>query len=349
LPETLLIGPDRTGAASGAGTARPPVLVLDLDGSLTAQPALAGLLRDGRALRIEARDLAPRLRILAARGPLARLRDRLHEAAGAENVPGTLAFYGSGDFHHLATLFLARLREEVTLLHFDNHPDWVRFPATVNCGAWVNRALELPQVAQVVTIGPAGEDLVRPQWKGANLRALREGRLEVHAWRGSESRYRGRPFAVPGCRAGGGRIAWDSLADASWDGFLEALDARLPGRPLWVSLDKDVLAPGEALTNWEQGGMALSAILDAVRRLGRRRGVLGIDVCGDYSPPRFRDPFRWLLSATDRAAVPEPSAAALAVNDRSNRRILERFGALPGTTPPLPLSERLPAARGPSA
>ena len=349
MPETLLIGPDRTGAASGAGTARPPVLVLDLDGSLTAQPALAGLLRDGRALSIEARDLAPRLRILAARGPLARLRDRLHEAAGAENVPGTLAFYGSGDFHHLATLFLARLREEVTLLHFDNHPDWVRFPATVNCGAWVNRALELPQVAQVVTIGPAGEDLVRPQWKGANLRALREGRLEVHAWRGSESRYRGRPFAVPGCRAGGGRIAWDSLADASWDGFLEALDARLPGRPLWVSLDKDVLAPGEALTNWEQGGMALSAILDAVRRLGRRRGVLGIDVCGDYSRPRFRDPFRWLLSATDRAAVPEPSAAALAVNDRSNRRILERFGALPGTTPPLPLSERLPAARGPFA
>ncbi|ATR18891.1 Agmatinase (plasmid) [Roseomonas mucosa] len=238
----------------------------------------------------------------------------------------------------------------MTLLHFDNHPDWVRFPATVNCGAWINRALELPQVAQVVTIGPAGEDLVRPQWKGANLRALREGRLEVHAWRGMESRYWGRPFEAPGCRAGGGRIAWDSLADASWDGFLEALDARLPGRPLWFSLDKDVLGPNEALTNWEQGGMALSAILGAVQRLGRRRGILGMDVCGDYSPPRFRDPFRWLLSATDRATVPEPSAAALAVNDRSNRRILEGFGALPGTAPPLPLpSERLLAAQGPSA
>lgn len=348
MPETLSIGPGR--ACSGTEAARPPVLVLDLDASLTSQPGLAGLLRDGRAIRIGARDLAPRLRIVAACRPLARLRERLREAAGAENVPGTIAFYGSGDFHHLATLFLARLREKVTLLHFDNHPDWVRFPATVNCGAWINRALELPQVAQVVTIGPAGEDLVRPQWKGANLRALREGRLEVHAWRGTESRYWGRPFEAPGCRAGGGRIAWDSLADASWDGFLEALDARLPGRPLWFSLDKDVLGPNEALTNWEQGGMALSAILGAVQRLGRRRGILGMDVCGDYSPPRFRDPFRWLLSATDRATVPEPSAAALAVNDRSNRRILEGFGALPGTAPPLPLpSERLLAAQGPSA
>lgn len=348
MPETLAMGLERTG--TGSATARPPVLLLDLDDSLTAQPTLAGLLRDGRALRIEARDLAPRLRIVAARKPLEQLRERLHEAVGTEDAPGTIAFYGSGDFHHLATLFLARLREEVTLLHFDNHPDWVRFPATVNCGAWVNRALEMPQVAQVVTIGPAADDLVRPQWKGANLRALREGRLEVHAWQGSESRYWGRPFVVPGCRAGGGRIAWDSLADASWDGFLEALDARLPDRPLWVSLDKDVLGPDEALTNWEQGGMALSAILGAVQRLGRRRGILGMDVCGDYSPPRFRDPFRWLLSATDRAAVPEPSAAALAINDRSNRRILEGFGALPGTTPPLPVpSEQLPAARGLSA
>ncbi|PZP46008.1 MAG: hypothetical protein DI601_07980 [Azospirillum brasilense] len=326
------------------------MLLLDLDDSLTAQPVLAGLLRDGRALRIEARDLASRLRIVAARKPLKQLRERLHEAVGAENAPGTIAFYGSGDFHHLATLFLARLREEVTLLHFDNHPDWVRFPATVNCGAWVNLALELPQVAQIVTIGPAGEDLVRPQWKGANLHALREGRLEVHAWRGSESRYWGHPFVVPGCRAGGGRIAWDSLADASWDGFLEALDARLPGRPLWVSLDKDVLGPDEALTNWEQGGMALSAILGTVQRLGRRRGLLGIDVCGDYSPPRFHDPFRWLLSVTDRAAVPRPSEAALAVNDRSNRRILEAFGALSGTADILPFpSERLAVAQGSSA
>ena len=338
--------PGRACPGRGAGTAPAPVLVLDLDASLTSQPCLAGLLHEGRAIHIGARDLAPRLRIVAARAPLARLRDRLHAIAGAENVPGTIAFYGSGDFHHLATLFLARLREEVTLLHFDNHPDWVRFPATVNCGAWVNRALELPQVARVVTIGPAGDDLVRPQWKGANLRALRDGRLEVHAWRGRESRYRGRPFEVPGCRAAHGRIAWDSLADASWEGFLDALDARLPGRPLWVSLDKDVLGPGEALSNWEQGGMTLSAILEAVERLGHRRGILGIDVCGDYSPPHFRDPFRWLLSATDRAAVPKPSEAALAVNDRSNRRILEAFGALPGTAPPLSFpSERHSAAR----
>ena len=49
------MGLERTG--TGSATARPPVLLLDLDDSLTVQPTLAGLLHDGRALRIEARGM----------------------------------------------------------------------------------------------------------------------------------------------------------------------------------------------------------------------------------------------------------------------------------------------------
>ena len=61
--------------------------------------------------------------------------------------------YGSGDFHYLTALWLRRVREPVTVISFDNHPDWDIRPPRWCCGSWVNRALELPQVKKVSVWG----------------------------------------------------------------------------------------------------------------------------------------------------------------------------------------------------
>ena len=61
--------------------------------------------------------------------------------------------YGSGDFHHLTGLWLRSTREPVTLVSFDNHPDWDVRPPRWCCGGWINRALELPHVRQVGDLG----------------------------------------------------------------------------------------------------------------------------------------------------------------------------------------------------
>ena len=302
------------------------VILLDLDHSVVAQPGLAALARLGHAVRLDATDLAPQLRIVASR-PAARSLSARLAPVFATRAP--LIFYGSGDFHHLTTIFLSLLREPTTVLHFDNHPDWVRFPPTLNCGGWVSRALALPHVNRVVTIGPAGCDLRHPELKGADLPALRAGRHEVHPWRAVDSSYWGRRIAAVACRTKGWTLRWDGLEGRSIETFADELAERLPPTALWITIDKDVLSPEEAVTNWDQGSMPLSSVLAVIGRLARGRRLQGADVCGDYSLPRFRDPFRWFLSATDRVARAPATAADLALNDSVNVRIA---GALESLT-----------------
>ena len=295
--------------------------MLDLDASLVAQPALAARITAGSGLRIDAGDLAPRLRIFATRRAMAELGARLDERQSEGNGCPVI-FYGSGDFHHLSTLFIQRARVPVTVIHFDNHPDWVRFPPTHNCGGWVNRALALPNVVRVITIGPCSDDLARPEWKTANLPAVANGRLEVHAWSHAPSRVLGGYGDTPGWSQRDRALHWRALASQDWDAFLSSLIARLPATALWITLDKDVLAPAEACTNWDQGTMPLDHVLRAIERLAGARDIAGVDVCGDWSPPRFSDPLRTVLAHLDHPAIATPSAQALAVNDATNARLL---------------------------
>jgi hypothetical protein len=296
--------------------------VVDLDGAVTSQPFLAGLIESGEAECIDARDLASRLRILATRGALRELAARLgEEPPGGE--PDVL-FFGSGDFHHLTALFVELHPEPLTIIHFDNHPDWVRYP-TVNCGSWVNLALRASHVDQVVTIGPCSGDLQNPEWKFANLPAMREGRLVVYPWRSEPTPLWGAPVSTPGASTEDGVLTWRNLASESWNDFLDELVTSLSADALWITIDKDVLLPPEAVTNWDQGEMALDHIAAALRRLAASFGIVGIDVCGDYSRPQFKDPLRAFLSWSDRPALPVPTEADLAVNDRTNARLTTIF------------------------
>jgi hypothetical protein len=296
--------------------------VIDLDGAVTSQPYLAGLIASGEAECVDARDLAPRLRILAARSAYRALGQRLGEprADGHADV----LFFGSGDFHHLTALHVQQHAEPLTVVHFDNHPDWVRYP-TINCGSWVNQALKFPHVAKVVTIGPCGDDMRYPEWKFANLPAIRGGRLAVYPWRSVPTPIWGEPVTAPGTSTKDGLLSWRNLAAENWDDFLDELAANLPDTALWITIDKDVLSQADAITNWDQGEMALDHVLAALRRLAVSFRIAGIDVCGDYSTPRFKDPLRAFLSWSDHPALPPHEEADLAINDRTNTRLIEVF------------------------
>lgn len=297
--------------------------VIDLDGSVAGQEPLRRRIDAGAAARIDAADLAPSLRILASRAAMARFRNRVRASAAGEEP--SLTFYGSGDFHHLTAGLLADAGCDISVVHFDNHPDWVRFPQTFNCGAWVNRALELPHVRRVVTIGPCSDDLVRPELQFANLPALAEGRIALYPWRHAPSRIWGR-YPDGACyRQENGLLHWRNLADESWSDFLDELIEELPTRAVWLTIDKDVLGTDEAVTNWDQGGLPLARLLEAVEILALNRKIVGIDVCGDYSAPRFSDPLRATLAWFDHPAMEAPSASRLAVNAQVNERLLTCF------------------------
>jgi hypothetical protein len=296
--------------------------VVDLDGAVTSQPLFAGLIAAGEAECVDARDLAPRLRILASRKAFRQLGERLG-AGAASNDPDVL-FFGSGDFHHLTALFLELHAEPLAVIHFDNHPDWVRYP-TINCGSWVNLALKFGHVTKVVTIGPCSSDLQFPELKFANLRALRDGRLDIYPWRSEPTALWGAPVSTPSATTADGLLTWRNLAAENWNDFLDELTGGLTARALWITIDKDVLLPAEAFTNWDQGEMAVDHIIAAVQRLAASFKIVGIDVCGDYSRPQLKDPVRAFLSWSDHPPLSPRADGGIAVNDRTNARLVAAF------------------------
>src|SRR5258706_4567270 len=118
--------------------------LIHLDEALTGQPQLAARVAESGGSRLDLRRLGPAMRLWSRPPALERLREGLRDGLPADDGPA-LVFCGSGDFHHVTPLLLQRAIEaseygEVTLLHFDNHPDWVRFANGAHCGSWVSWA-----------------------------------------------------------------------------------------------------------------------------------------------------------------------------------------------------------------
>lgn len=302
--------------------------LLDLDGSLTLQPSLRRTVERVQGQVVDLRAEGPGLRLWASRAQMhafSELLARLPPVAG-EGVEVT--FLGSGDFHHLSAALIAARAEALTLVHFDNHPDWVRLPPAYHCGSWVNRVLDLPHVVRVLTIGPCSDDLDRPQTKGGNLSALGHGKLELYPWRHAPSRIWGRIGSGPGRRREGGYLVWRNLADEDIDGFFTELMARVPTDAVWITIDKDVLAPEAALTNWDQGEMPLAVLLKGIAHVAAKKRLLGIDICGEYAPPQFDSLLKRMAAWLDHPHEAAPAPAAVERNDRTNAALLEVIEAV---------------------
>lgn len=130
---------------------------------------------------------------------------------------------------------------------------------------------------------------------------------------------------MPGLAHRYGKLVWRNVGDASWPEFLHDLPKRIGTRDIWVTVDKDVLSTDEAVTNWDQGEMTMAHVTEVFRTLADRFHIAGIDVCGDYSRPAFRDPYRLALAALDIADRRRQQPTAAAVNAQANARLLALF------------------------
>ncbi|MGE5167635.1 MAG: arginase [Deltaproteobacteria bacterium] len=292
--------------------------ILDLDGSVAAQASLRSVAPWDSVSTIDLRDLAPALRLWSRDRTVRLARERI--AAQAPDGP-TLHLLGSGDFHHLAAVLMERAREPFTVVHIDNHPDWVRLAPRWHCGSWVNRALRLPRVERVVTLGPCSDDLVRPDLKGGNLPALAAGRIVLFPWEHAPSRVWRRVADGPGRHWVNGHIHWQNLAESDFETALDAIISLVTTDAVWLSIDKDVLDEREALTNWDQGRMPLSALLRIIDAVGARKRIIGADICGEFSPIAHTNCFKRWESRSDQ---PQRSADAgmLARNEATNKELL---------------------------
>lgn len=68
------------------------------------------------------------------------------------------------------------------------------------------------------------------------------------------------------------------------------------GTPVYLSIDKDVLSPEYASTNWDQGVMTLDEMMSATACLTAGRDLLGADICGGKSIVKGASPADILLN-----------------------------------------------------
>ena len=291
--------------------------LLDLDGSLPAQPALTERAASVAALQ----ELGSQLRYLCTPGALNRFAASLDNAQRHQ-----LTFYGSGDFHHLTAVLLRGFRAPLSVVVFDQHPDWDITSPLPCCGSWVNAALKLPQVKKVVVIGAGDEDLGGHHLLRGNTTALRNGRLEIYPATLPRSITLSRRARRLRCaRQSGGFIGWKTVEQMGWPDLLTHVIAGLPTRQIYVSVDKDCLSSGDAISNWNAGELRLKDVCEAIERLGRERQIVGADVTGEWSAGAPASPIFRAVSRADHPSLTAPSSGELERNERTNLQLLQAF------------------------
>lgn len=300
-------------------------VILQLDESLERQATLERRVLERGGCVLGARDLGPALRLWSRSATLDALRRRIAQLVPARGE-AEVVFAGSGDFHHVTPLLLERAvaaaGEPLTVLHFDNHPDWVRFAQGRHCGSWVGRAARMDGVARVITVGVCSSDIGRARAHEGDLALISEDRLDLFAWTAPDG---GEAVTIEG-------RSWPTIAAMGEAAFLDRLDAAVPTRSVYVTLDKDVLRQEDAVTNWDQGRASLEFVTAAVRRVARGRRLVGADVVGDWSKPAYGGGPSALLKRGE-ALLDQPwrrpaPAAADQVNEAVNLRLLSLFSEL---------------------
>ncbi|MDB5454177.1 MAG: Arginase [Caulobacteraceae bacterium] len=297
--------------------------VLHLDTALDAQPGLAQAVAERAGSWVDCRDLGPALRLWSRPGALGQLRDRLRTALPAAMGP-LATFSGSGDFHHITPLLLARAIEAagdptVTLIHFDNHPDWVTFADGAHCGSWVGCAARLPQVARVLTVGVCSDDIRQPERKRADLALVAEDKVELYAYRAPD---------------GGPRVAiagreWATIEAMGEAAFVDFLATRIATPAIYVTIDKDVLRAQDGATNWDQGRTSLGFLAAMLSRIAAGHRLIGADIVGDWSTPVYGGGPVTRLLKRGEAMLDQPwlrpSAGARAAGAATNLVLLGLF------------------------
>jgi arginase family enzyme len=249
-------------------------LILNFDGSVQGLPD---------AGTIPLQSWQERIRFGCTMAALRALGKTIPDAA-------PMVFLGSGDYHHISYLLIERLRvleRRIRVVVFDNHPDNMRYPFGIHCGSWVAHVSRLPFVTCVHVLGITSSDVEGLHVFENHLRPLRAGR--VRYW-----------CIGPDLRAMQRLGIRHSQSFQSAGDLLDAFaaESRTWSEPVYLSIDKDVLAPSVVQTNWDQGVMTMEELeqgIGAIRKL-----VIASDVTGEVSSFRFASLWKRILTRLDQ-------------------------------------------------
>lgn len=164
--------------------------------------------------------------------------------------PEGIHFIDSGNYHYMSKLWTDKIRQPFSLVVFDHHPDMqpALFDNLMSCGCWVKEVLDSNPYVQKVCIVGASEELAEE---------IDESYLNRLIFYSDQS------FSH----------------EETWEKFVHEHIYE----PVYISVDKDVLNPESAVTNWDQGTFSLDELDELLSIILRKQHVIGVDICGECS------------------------------------------------------------------
>lgn len=206
------------------------------------------------------------------------------------SLNGSVNFIDSGDYHYMTYLLTAKIDRPFSLVLIDNHPD-SQIPAfgedILSCGGWVRSMLrDNPFLQRVLIIGINPSLLSETE----GLPSAEDGTPRATIISGFTEETAGEVS----------REQWFARACEQLKDWLEASE-----EPVYLSIDKDVLLPEYALTDWDQGTMTLPELLALCHQIKVARTIIGTDICGELAPSKGGTPEDALLNAKANKAIVE--------------------------------------------
>lgn len=276
---------------------------------------------------IDLKDVGPTVRLWMNRKTKEEIEERIRGLS-----KGSVTFLGSGDFHHISSILISQFRQPLSVIMFDFHPDWDTLPPQIGCGSWVNQVLKSKNIEKFVLIGVSSDDISSGYVQSANLDSLKSNRVEIYPYVHKPSKvfFKRIPQNISFAFKKHllfNEIYWNELKNKDLKDFFLSLLKRLPTKEVYISIDKDCLKRGNALTNWEEGHLSLEELLSLLKLIKDNLEIVGADIVGDYSKICIKSKFKKIFSYFDHpreSIVDKLSGSAItAINEETNLKIME--------------------------
>jgi arginase family enzyme len=304
------------------------VINLDIDHSVSSQKGMDPFIDERKDLHSSENQI----RLWTNSKGLKVLRSSIADLRQKYPSEKWLTFVGSGDFHQVAATLIDALpksAQPVTVVMFDNHPDWFKAPAHYHCGAWVVQALRNPGVERVILVGQNSSDIRGDQFRFAPFHELCKGRVEVYPaakkgvlvpliWVSKVAGVESSKRSLCGTQ-----LRFSTVEATGAQAFGERLAKQLAGKNVYFSIDKDVLCESDALTDWDQGLLTLKDLLAIISKVSDQANVVGMDVCGERAPEPVHGILKSLDCGREFKRKIKNFAQANEVNQRTNLTLVK--------------------------
>ncbi len=211
------------------------------------------------------------------------------------NLKPGFTLMGSGDFHHYSLALIKQYKAPLTIVLFDNHPDWMQPPHQYHCGTWVYSLARLPHVERIIIIGLESGDINGKSFKSGDVESYLNQKIILLPYE-----------PVIAEIIGSKTSTLHSLLKSNLQAGITEIISHIATQQVYISVDKDCLRLEDAFTNWEQGSLPLATVVETIIAIKKKFEIVGADTVGDYSAPKFRSPLKWLGSLLDRKISRKP-------------------------------------------